>query len=68
MFLTEHGMLCHVHSMMLVLLCSEVQQIGCILQVLPAHSDPVTAVDFNRDGSLIVPAAITASAESGTAC
>ena len=24
------------------------------LQVLPAHSDPVTAVDFNRDGSLIV--------------
>ena len=24
------------------------------LQVLPAHSDPVTAVDFNRDGTLIV--------------
>ena len=24
------------------------------LKVLPAHSDPVTAVDFNRDGSLIV--------------
>lgn len=25
-----------------------------LLQVLPAHSDPVTAVDFNRDGTLIV--------------
>lgn len=25
-----------------------------VLQVLPAHSDPVTAVDFNRDGTLIV--------------
>ena len=24
------------------------------LQTLPAHSDPVTAVDFNRDGTLIV--------------
>lgn len=24
------------------------------MQVLPAHSDPVTAVDFNRDGTLIV--------------
>ena len=24
------------------------------VQVLPAHSDPVTAVDFNRDGTLIV--------------
>lgn len=26
----------------------------CHLQTLPAHSDPVTAVDFNRDGTLIV--------------
>ena len=25
-----------------------------LVQVLPAHSDPVTAVDFNRDGTLIV--------------
>jgi WD40 repeat protein len=25
-------------------------------QTLPAHSDPVTAVHFNRDGSLIVSA------------
>lgn len=24
------------------------------LQTLPAHSDPVTAVDFSRDGTLIV--------------
>jgi len=27
---------------------------GKCLKTLPAHSDPVTAVDFNRDGSLIV--------------
>ncbi|CAN7021825.1 unnamed protein product, partial [Brassica rapa subsp. trilocularis] len=27
---------------------------GKCLKVLPAHSDPITAVDFNRDGSLIV--------------
>ena len=27
---------------------------GKCLRVLPAHSDPVTAVDFNRNGSLIV--------------
>lgn len=27
---------------------------GKCLRVLPAHSDPVTAVAFNRDGSLIV--------------
>lgn len=27
---------------------------GKCLKVLPAHSDPVTCVDFNRDGSLIV--------------
>lgn len=26
------------------------------VQTLPAHSDPVTAVHFNRDGSLIVSA------------
>lgn len=27
---------------------------GKCLKVLPAHSDPVTAVNFNRDGTLIV--------------
>ena len=27
---------------------------GKCLKTLPAHSDPVTAVNFNRDGSLIV--------------
>lgn len=27
---------------------------ACSLQTLPAHSDPVTAVHFNRDGTLIV--------------
>lgn len=27
---------------------------GKCLKTLPAHSDPVTAVHFNRDGSLIV--------------
>ena len=44
-------MLDHVGQMRL---CGETQQFCFILQVLPAHSDPVTAVDFNRDGSLIV--------------
>ena len=27
---------------------------GKCLKTLPAHSDPVSAVDFNRDGALIV--------------
>lgn len=27
---------------------------GECLKVLPAHSDPVSAVDFNRDGTVIV--------------
>ena len=27
---------------------------GKCLKTLPAHSDPVSAVDFNRDGTLIV--------------
>ena len=27
---------------------------GKCLKTLPAHSDPVSAVHFNRDGSLIV--------------
>jgi len=27
---------------------------GKCLKTLPAHSDPVSAVDFNRDGGLIV--------------
>lgn len=27
---------------------------GACLKTLPAHSDPVTAVDFSRDGTLIV--------------
>ena len=28
--------------------------LGKCLKTLPAHSDPVSAVHFNRDGSLIV--------------
>lgn len=28
--------------------------VGKILRILPAHSDPVTAVSFSRDGMLIV--------------
>lgn len=31
---------------------------GKSLKVLPAHSDPVTAVSFNKDGSLIVSCAM----------
>lgn len=27
---------------------------GRCLKVLPAHSDPVTAVNFNRDGTMLV--------------
>jgi WD40 repeat protein len=32
--------------------------LGRQLKVLPAHSDPVTAVSFNHDGSLIVSCAM----------
>lgn len=32
--------------------------IGKSLKVLPAHSDPVTAVSFNHDGTLIVSCAM----------
>lgn len=32
--------------------------IGRQLKVLPAHSDPVTAVSFSHDGSLIVSCAM----------
>jgi WD40 repeat protein len=31
---------------------------GKSLKVLPAHSDPVTAVSFNHDGTLIVSCAM----------
>ena len=27
---------------------------GACIRTMPAHSDPVTAVSFNRDGSMIV--------------
>lgn len=33
-------------------------RIGKSLKVLPAHSDPVTAVSFNHDGTLIVSCAM----------
>lgn len=32
--------------------------LGKSLKVLPAHSDPVTAVSFNHDGTLIVSSAM----------
>lgn len=32
--------------------------IGKSLKILPAHSDPVTAVSFNLDGTLIVSCAM----------
>lgn len=32
--------------------------LGRSLKVLPAHSDPVTAVGFNHDGTLIVSCAM----------
>lgn len=31
---------------------------GRCLKVLPAHSDPVTAVGFNHDGTLVVSSAM----------
>jgi len=34
------------------------QSIGKSLKILPAHSDPVTAVSFNLDGTLIVSCAM----------
>lgn len=36
------------------LLIREANYVGRSLRILPAHSDPVTAVSFNRDGTLIV--------------
>jgi hypothetical protein len=35
-----------------------ITDLGRPLKVLPAHSDPVTAVSFNHDGSLIVSCAM----------
>ena len=34
------------------------QSTGKSLKILPAHSDPVTAVSFNLDGTLIVSCAM----------
>lgn len=39
-------------------LCSDFRVIGKSLKVLPAHSDPVTAVSFSHDGTLIVSCAM----------
>ena len=44
-----------MHTYMYIYICIYIYV--CIyigLRVLPAHSDPVTAVQFNRDGTLIV--------------
>lgn len=40
--------------MNLLIYIYEQYQTGKCLKTLPAHSDPVSAVHFNRDGSLIV--------------
>lgn len=49
------GMTLHIHA-------SEVRSIrlgvGRPLKTLPAHSDPVTAVTFNHDGTLIASCAM----------
>jgi len=37
---------------------SSQKPIGKSLKILPAHSDPVTAVSFNLDGTLIVSCAM----------
>ena len=37
---------------------SDLRVIGKSLKVLPAHSDPVTAVSFSHDGTLIVSCAM----------
>ncbi len=39
-------------------LVSDLRVIGKSLKVLPAHSDPVTAVSFSHDGTLIVSCAM----------
>ena len=41
-----------------VLLVLELTGQGKPLKVLPAHSDPVTSVSFNHDGTLIVSCAM----------
>jgi COMPASS component SWD3 len=42
----------------LVLLLIKLKGQGKPLKVLPAHSDPVTSVGFNHDGTLIVSCAM----------
>jgi WD40 repeat protein len=37
---------------------SDLLLVGKSLKVLPAHSDPVTAVSFSHDGTLIVSCAM----------
>lgn len=39
-------------------ICNLIFLVGKSLKVLPAHSDPVTAVSFNHDGTLIVSCAM----------
>jgi len=34
------------------------KRLGKSLKILPAHSDPVTAVSFNMDGTMIVSCAM----------
>ena len=40
--------------------------LGKSMKVLPAHSDPVTAVSFNHDGTLIVSSAMDGLMYVGT--
>ena len=44
----------HCQCNLLFLFTSLLRRTGKCLKTLPAHSDPVSAVHFNRDGSLIV--------------
>lgn len=47
-----------VHLRNIVGSVSDLWDIGKSLKVLPAHSDPVTAVSFSHDGTLIVSCAM----------
>jgi WD40 repeat protein len=55
---SSYGMWPEVRWLCIVSRCCTDQWTGKPLKVLPAHSDPVTAVGFNHDGTLIISCAM----------
>jgi WD40 repeat protein len=53
-----YGMLREVRHLSLEYGVSYIVMVAKSLKVLPAHSDPVTSVSFNHDGTLIVSCAM----------